>query len=154
GEEAVDFFWMVCIEVVEKAENVEFHFVLAEKLYPCHHPAESRSALLVYPVAVVQLFWAVETDSHEKVLFVKKFTPLVIQERAVSLEGVAHHNSGRSIFFLQLHSLAEKVQAHEGRLSPLPGKLYASSSPICFEILSGKLLQHFLAHPKAAVRIK
>ncbi len=53
---------------------------------------------------------------------IKEIGPVVIEQYPVRLEGISDYLSGLSVSFLQFDNFAEKIDAHQRGLAPLPAE--------------------------------
>jgi hypothetical protein len=95
----------------------------------------------------------VQGEADEKAALAEELAPFVVQEGAVGLHGVLKCRSRSPILLFDLDGPPEEVQAHQGRLSPLPG--YGDRGVLLgLYILADIALQNLVGHPKAALRIE
>jgi len=120
-EEAVNFKRPLRVCAIDNGESIELNTVLFEYLQTGHHPFKRRILFLIDAVRVVQVAGAVDTQTNKKPVHVQELAPLVIKQRAVSLQGVVDRFP-MGIFGLQCHHLAEEFHSKQGWLASLPGK--------------------------------
>ena len=70
----------------------------------------------------MQFTRAVDAQADQEIVGLEKGGPLLVQERAVGLQGVADDAPGGRVFFLQRHRAAEEIEPYQGGLATLPAE--------------------------------
>jgi hypothetical protein len=58
----------------------------------------------------MQRLWTVDADANKEMVMPEKFTPLIIEQDTVRLDGIADHHAWPAILFLQSQSFFEKIK--------------------------------------------
>jgi len=88
----------------------------------CDYFVEGAAAGVVFSVVIVEFLRAVDANTDKELVFVEKSAPFVVEQDGVGLEGVGYLSAGLAVFFLQFDRPFIKIEAHQCRLTPLPGK--------------------------------
>ena len=149
GAEVEQFIGVVGVEVIDEDEDVVFDVVFFAAVNGPHHFVESSGAGMVGAVVVVVLFWAVDTDADEEVIFAKELAPLVVEEDGVGLQSIADDLAGYAVFPLQLDELLIEIEAHERGFTTLPCKTRLGKLQL--EVIGDEAFEYFVAHTLAAL---
>lgn len=144
---------MLLVRRIHRAEDVEVDVVLAQHPPAVHHLVERAAGAAVEPVGVVDLSGPVTAQPHQEVVLLEEFTPLVVEQDAVGLEGVLHHLVGPAVLLDQFDSLAEELHPHQRRLATLPGDGDGGGA-VGLQQLPDVGLQRGLRHPALVVRVQ
>ena len=143
-EEAVDFERFLGVDPVDDCQRVEFDAVFFEQFEPVVHPFIGGIAFFIHAIGVVEFRRAVDAQADEEMVFGKEFTPFVVQQGAVGLQGVADL-SATGVFLLQGNRFPEKVDSQQRRFSSLPGEGDFRHA-LLFDVLADVGLQYFVRH--------
>jgi hypothetical protein len=77
-------------------------------------------AAAVDPVGVVEFARAINTQSHQKAVFLEEHAPVLINQNAICLECMLHRLTWATVFLDQFDGLPEEAELHERRLAALP----------------------------------
>ena len=130
-----------------------FHPMLLQQPQASHHPVKGRSAAFVHPVDIVQFGGTVDTDADEKAVIAEELTPGVVQECAVGLHGVLEPHARPLVLVLVFDGAPVEVEAHQGRLPPLPGYRHFVSA-MGLDELPDIMLQHLVTHAKVTAGVE
>ncbi len=136
---------------LQHRQGIEFDLVLFQHVQSRHDPLESRLLSFVDAVTVVELARTVNRDPYEKSVGSKKFSPLVVYEDPVSLEGISNALAVR-VLLLQLQRATKEIDAHKGRFPALPGKV-DRRYVLRRYVLGNVLLEHIVAHAPGLVKV-
>ena len=148
GTEVEYLVGVVGVQVVDEYEDIEFDVVFFAAFDGSHDFVEGSSAGMVGAVMVVVLFGAVDTNTHEEVIFAEKLTPLVVEENCVGLQSVAYDLAWCAVFLLELDELLIEIEAHERWFTALPCEAGLGESQ--FEVIGDEAFEDFIAHTLAA----
>ena len=154
AQEAVDVGAVVLVGAVHRHQRVPLHPVPLQRGEAGHDPVEGRLAAPVDAVGVVELARAVDGDPHQEVVLPEELRPVVVEQRGVGLQGVAHHLARPGVPTLELDDPAVEVQTHHGRLAPLEGEDRLGLVPVRVEQLDDVLLEDVVGHPEARARVE
>ena len=115
--------------------------------------SKTGAAGLVVPVRVVQLARPVDAQPHEVVVLGEELGPLVVEEHAVGLERALDGHAGGHVRVLDRACPPEEVEAHERRLSALPGDGHVRD-PLRLDGLRDVGLHDLVGHAEVAARIE
>ncbi len=121
AEERVDLAPVVAVGRVDRGQRVPLHPVPTEHVQPAQHPVEGGLAALVDAVGVVHVAGSVHRDADQEVVRVQEVAPLVVEERAVGLDGVEDPLSRPAEPALELERADEELEPHQCRLATLEG---------------------------------
>jgi len=113
---------MLRIPRVQQGQGIELDLVFFAVVDGPHHLIERPRARMIETVVVVEFFGAVDTDADEELVFVEEAAPCFVEQDGVGLKRIADFLARSAVLFLQLDGLFIKIQAHQRRLAPLPGK--------------------------------
>src|SRR5580698_2711790 len=102
-KKAVDRATMLLVSGIYRAQDVELDAVLLQVCPPLHDAVECTFLAAVQPVGVVQFTWTVNAQADQKIVFLEKEAPFVIQKNAVGLKGVFHSLPGLAVLFDELN---------------------------------------------------
>jgi len=119
AEEPVQLLGAADVRLAEHAKDVELHALLLEQLDALDHALPGAAALLVDTVAVVHLFGAVEREAHQPLILAEEVAPVLVQQDAVGLDGVADALAVAAVLLFELHELLEERQAGQGGFAAL-----------------------------------
>ncbi len=126
--------------------------MLFQQFNSLHHPVKRGATHLVATIFVVKILWPVDRDANEKVILFKEFTPIIVQQGAVGLNGIVYLPS-TAIFFLQFYRLPVKGEGPHQRFTAMPGEHHLRHG-LRFNILLNKTFKKFFAHHLMLVRIE
>ena len=125
AKEAVHLERVVGVGGVDGAQDVDVDIVPAQAVPAADHVVEAAPALLVDAVGVVHGARAVDAEADQVVVLLEERGPLVIDQRAVGLDGVQDAAVLRLAVLLgQLDRALVEVQPAQHRLAALPGDLH------------------------------
>ena len=153
AKEAVDRPSVMLVGGIDGTQDVEIDLVTAQRLPALHHQIEGALAATVQPVGVVQLARAVHTQADQKVVLLEEAAPVVIQQKAVGLEGVFDRLAGLAVLLDQLDRMLKKFKFHQRRLAALPGHRDVGHA-VRFEQLADVGLERGRRHPAPVVRVE
>src|SRR5690606_29940707 len=104
--------------------RVEFYRMLLQQANAAHHLVKGWTPAFVLAVGIMQLAGAIDADADQEVVFLEELAPLVIQQGRVGLERVFYGHARFAILRLEFDGFPEKIHAHQGWLTALPGKGY------------------------------
>ena len=125
-------------------EGVKLDVVFMEYFDAAHDAVEGGTLAFVDAVVVVIFFGTVDRNADQEFVYGEEFTPLVVEERAVGLEGIVDRFSV-GIFFLEGNNLAKEVDAEDGRLATLPCEGNFGDA-LCFDVLLDVAFENFWGH--------
>ncbi|MNP27596.1 hypothetical protein D3C76_1205160 [compost metagenome] len=96
---------------------------------------------------IVDLPWAVEAEPHQETLAGEEGAPVVIEQGAIGLQGIADDLAGGEAA-LVVQGPLEKVQAEQGRLAALPGELDFGAG-LRRDVALHVVAQHLVVHAEA-----
>ena len=152
-EEAVDIVWMVAVGRVHGAEDVDVDAVLLEQTPASNHAIERALAAFVHAIGVVQRARSVDAQPDEIPVRLEERRPLIVQSRAVGLNGVGECLVWSLVALGIVRRALEEVEAHQCRLAALPGDVHLGPR-LGFEQLADVGLEQLVRHPKAASRVE
>ena len=128
-------------------QDIKIHLKPFQQLRRFQHAGKAPASIRKSPVFIVQLFIAVQGESHQKMIVVQKFCPLFIQNDAVGLNAVVDLDPARLIFFFQLCQSPVKIQPRKGGFAALKGEGYRMRH--LFQRLFYQKLQRIRGHKAA-----
>jgi len=135
--------------IIQQGERVELHLMFFTSFDGWHDLVKGAMASVVEAIAIVQFFWAVDTNADKKVIIVKELAPIIVEQNCVGLQRVAHFLPGSAVFFLEFHHPLIEVKAHQSRLTALPGKPGYRKTQL--HIIFDQFFKDLIAHPLFAV---
>jgi hypothetical protein len=79
----------------------------------------------------------------------EKPAPLIIKQDSIGLQSIAYLLAGGAVLFLQSYCLFKKIDAHQRRFTPLPGK--ARNWKTQPHIIFNKFIEYLIAHSLSAL---
>jgi hypothetical protein len=95
----------------------------------------------------------VDADADKEVIFFEKLAPLIVQKRAISLQGVLEDHAWFFVEALVVESPSVEVYPHQSGFPPLPGNRHLGAAMVLYK-LADVGLQHLVAHAKVTARIE
>src|SRR5579862_622822 len=111
---------MVFVGGVDGTKDIEFDSVFMEQPPAIHHFIEGAFLAAVDPILIVELARTIYAQADQKIVFLKKGTPIIVDKNAVGLKGVFYALFGPAVFFYELDRASEEVNLHQRRLATLP----------------------------------
>ncbi len=121
-EEGVDFERLLGVDAVDDGEGVEFDLVFFEAGEAAHGGVEGGFAVLVIAVEIVDGSGTIDGEADEEVVLGEEFTPRVVEEGAVGLEGVGDIFAVGELL-LEGDDFLEEGDSEEGGFAALPGEV-------------------------------
>ena len=154
AQERVDDATVLTVRGVDGREDVPLHPVALEHVEAAHHLVEGGLAALVDAVGVVHLTGAIDRDADEELVLGEELAPLVVEQRAVGLQGVADLLARLGEPRLQLDDESEEVDPHHRGLAALPRHDDLGCVRLGLDQLADVGLQQIGRHSKPAVRVE
>ena len=148
----IQFQGRLDVSVGEQAQDIERDFVLPHQPDAPHDAVKAAVPGVVFPVKIVNLRRAVQTDADQKVFFAEKLAPCGVEQQAVGLQGIFNDLSVPGVFFLKGHDIPEEIDSHQERFTPLPAE--AVERGIDGQGFSNDRLQYFSGHFGCVAGIK
>ena len=143
-KEAVEFFRIIGIVVVDYSHAVPFYSVLFQEVDALHHLMEGGTSLFVFTIFIVKLLRSVDGYTYQPVVFFEELTPFVGEQCAIGLYAVVD-GTPVGIFFLQLHGpFIEGKGTHQG-FTTVPGEKNLWHG-LRIDILLDEFFQQFFTH--------
>ena len=151
---------------VDRAQDVCLHARALEGLPAAHNHRVGAAPTAVDPVGIVQGSGPVDGHAHEEAVIGEEARPLVGDQRAIGLQGVAHALGGATVALAQLDKALKKVQATQGWLPALPQhrdlavgarlqeRLDVALQGLFRHGLSGSVVQQLLGQEKAILTVQ
>src|SRR5579863_863281 len=152
-KKAVDRAAVFLVGGIYRAQNVELDAMLLQVCPPLHDAVERAFLAAVQTICVVEFTRAVNAQTDQKIMFLEKEAPLVIQKDAVSLKGVFHGLPRLAILFDEFDRAPEKVQFHQRRLASLPRYGYRGRA-MRFQQLANISFKRVIRNPIFLVQIQ
>jgi hypothetical protein len=153
SKELIDFEWIFSVGSVNGAQYVDIHLVFTEEFVAANYIGKTSVTSLVDAVRVVHALWTVDAKPDKNVILFEKLTPLIVQQRAVCLNGVQNALPGFSIPLNVMNGTAKEVDPQEGRLSALPCDVHFTEW-LRFQELPNVGLEQLIGHAKPIAWIK
>ncbi len=147
--EMIDIQRIVRIKVVDDAHRIPFHAVFAQQLDAAHHFVERGLSRARPPVFIMELLRPVYGDTDEPMVLSEEGTPLIRQQRAISLQAVVNLPPARIAALQCQHLLVETQRTHQ-RFAAMPREQHLRSR-LCLDVLTDEGLQRLIAHEEVAV---
>ena len=144
---------MIGVGGVNRAQDIDLHFVPAQRLAAAHDLIEASGAALVDPVGIVHLLRAVHAEADEKVVLLEERAPFIVQEGSVGLHRVQDALPRLPVLLHVLDGALEEVEPHEGRLAALPGDVDLLRR-LRLQELPDVGLQHVVGHAEPVARVE
>ena len=153
-EKVIDLKRVVLIAGVDGAEDVVVYFVVAEMTPTADNLFEAARAALVDTIAVVQFFGPIDAKPDEKIVRLKKRSPVIINERPVGLNGIddALTRAGR-YFFAYSTERWKNSRPIMVLFATLPGDV-DFRDPMALDQLADVGFQQVVGHVKATAGIE
>jgi hypothetical protein len=127
--------------------------VFAQLTPALHNPVESSSSASVHTVGVMDFTRAVDAQTDEKIVFLEKGTPVVIEKDTVGLKGVLDHLARPPILLNDLERTPEEIELHQSWFATLPSHCNLGSAVRLQQLLDVGL-ECMLGHALLIVRIQ
>src|SRR5581483_7099584 len=121
AEETVDRAAVFLVRGVDRAEDIEFDFVPAQRTPSVHDFVKGALAAAVDTIRIVDFARAVDAESDQEVVLPEEGAPAVIEKNPVGLKCMLHRLAALAILFDQFDGAPEELQLHQRRLPALPG---------------------------------
>src|SRR5208283_1189302 len=144
---------MITIYTIHGCKNVVLNLMLLQQPKPAHHLIERRLTAPIHPERVMQFPWTINAYANQEIVRFKKLTPLITEQRTISLNRILERHPWTLIFFLILHSAPEKVETHQGWFTPLPRDRHLIGT-MGFNQLFYVPFKQLIVHAEPAARIK
>ena len=121
GKVVVDLDGMALVGGGDEGEDVMLDLMALQDFETTKNVRMAAATIGAEAEVVVDVVRAIDRDADEKVLVVKKGSPVIIKLGAVGLEDVLNR-SRLLVLVLEGNGLAEEVEAREGRFASLPSE--------------------------------
>ena len=112
-----------------------------------------RRAALVHALGVVDVRRTIHGEADQEPVLGEESRPLLVEQRAVRLDGVLDDLARSAVAIHELQEAAEEVEAHEGGLATLPGDGHPLRA-VRLQQLPHVLLQDAVVHAEGAARVE
>ncbi|SVN00313.1 Uncharacterised protein [Klebsiella pneumoniae] len=85
GHKAIDFKRVAGIGAVDGYQGIKRYAVTLKRPNPGHHLIKGRFAATRDAVAVMKFPWAINRQTHQKMMFFEKFSPFIVQQNTICL---------------------------------------------------------------------
>ncbi|MNI60799.1 hypothetical protein D3C73_1160320 [compost metagenome] len=121
--------------------------MLLEQSETAHHVVEAGAATFVWPIEVMDLARPVEAEADHEVFVGEKGAPLVIEQGAIGLQGIADDLAIGELTLISDRPL-KKIQPQQRRLTTLPGEFHFRAV-LRRDVTLHIRTQHFVGHTEA-----
>ena len=139
--------------VVDRAQDVDVDTLLRHQARGGEHPVVGRVAALVHAVPVVDVRRSVHREADQEPVLPEERAPVPRRSCAVGLDRVLDRLAGLPVALDQLDRAPEEVEAHERRLTALPGDRHRRRL-VRLEQLLDVQLQEVVLHPEPRTRVE
>ena len=145
---------MVAVRRVDRGQDVPLDAVCLEDVEAADHPVVGGLSALVDSVPIVELPGPVDGDSDQELVVRQELPPLVVEESAVRLQGVADRLARLGIRGLQFHGEPEEVESHHRGLPALPRHDDLRSARLALDELANVGLEQVSGHAEPATGVE
>ena len=130
----------------DHAQGIVVHGVLIQKDFGGEHPLPGAVSLRIHPVGLMSLPEAIHRKAHQEALRFQKLCPILIEQRAVGLNGKADPHFGWAVLLYFFRKMPEIRKTGHGGLPALKGKADCTIGVHRLKNLPDQLVRQFFLH--------